>query len=140
MDLPHDTNMPAANNVVWSCNEWDPLEEVIVGRVENSHVPPLTPEVKVCTFSTAWNIFPICCTTFLQACTYESYWDWYKKQSGKSFPVEHLKKAHAEIEEFCNILRLEGVTVKRPEVIDWSKVYETPDFQSSGTLFGEAQV
>ena len=38
----HVTSSP-----VWSCNEWDPLEEVIVGRVENAHVPPLTPEVKV---------------------------------------------------------------------------------------------
>lgn len=32
---------------VCSYNEWDPLEEVIVGRGENAHVPPLTVEVKV---------------------------------------------------------------------------------------------
>lgn len=32
---------------VCSYNEWDPLEEVIVGRAENAHVPPLTVEVKV---------------------------------------------------------------------------------------------
>lgn len=32
---------------VCSYNEWDPLEEVIVGRAENAHVPPFTPEVKV---------------------------------------------------------------------------------------------
>ena len=68
----------------------------------------------------------------LKACTYESYWEWYQERAGRSFPAEHLKRAHAEIEEFCNVLRLEGVTVRRPEVIDWSKVYETPDFQSSG--------
>lgn len=34
---------------VCSYNEWDPLEEVIVGRAENAHVPPFTPEVKVST-------------------------------------------------------------------------------------------
>lgn len=28
-------------------NEWDPLEEVIVGRAENAYVPPFTVEVKV---------------------------------------------------------------------------------------------
>lgn len=28
-------------------NEWDPLEEVIVGRAEDAHVPPFTVEVKV---------------------------------------------------------------------------------------------
>ena len=43
---PHPEIGDAASPV-WSCNEWDPLEEVIVGRVENAHVPPLTPEVKV---------------------------------------------------------------------------------------------
>ena len=32
---------------VCSHNEWDPLEEVIVGRAENAHVPPFTVEVKV---------------------------------------------------------------------------------------------
>lgn len=32
---------------VWSCNEWDPLEEVIVGRVEGATVPKFTVEVKV---------------------------------------------------------------------------------------------
>lgn len=32
---------------VCSFNEWDPLEEVIVGRAENAHVPPFTVEVKV---------------------------------------------------------------------------------------------
>lgn len=32
---------------VCSYNEWDLLEEVIVGRAENAHVPPFTVEVKV---------------------------------------------------------------------------------------------
>lgn len=32
---------------VWSHNEWDPLEEVIVGRVEGAMVPPFSNEVKV---------------------------------------------------------------------------------------------
>lgn len=32
---------------VSSFNEWDPLEEVIVGRAENACVPPFTVEVKV---------------------------------------------------------------------------------------------
>ena len=37
---------PAASPV-WACNEWDPLEEVIVGRVEGATIPPFTIEVKV---------------------------------------------------------------------------------------------
>lgn len=97
---------------VCSYNEWDPLEEVIVGRAENAHVPPFTPEVK--------------------ANTYDKYWTFYQQHGGKPFPADHLKKAVAEIEEMCNILRHEGVTVRRPEPIDWSLVYKTPDFTSSG--------
>ena len=47
---------------VCSYNEWDPLEEVIVGRAENACVPKLTIEVK--------------------SNTYEKYWDFYKKYGG----------------------------------------------------------
>ncbi|XP_068594920.1 glycine amidinotransferase, mitochondrial [Brachionichthys hirsutus] len=97
---------------VSSYNEWDPLEEVIVGRAENARVPAFTVEVK--------------------ANTYEKYWPFYHKYGGHSFPEDHLTKAVGEIEEMCNILRQEGVTVRRPEVTDWSKDYKTPDFASSG--------
>ncbi|RXM92978.1 Glycine amidinotransferase, mitochondrial [Acipenser ruthenus] len=72
-----------------SFNEWDTLEEVIVGRAENACVPPFTVEVK--------------------ANTYEKHWPFYQKYGGQLFPEEHLKKAVREIEEMCNILRLEGV-------------------------------
>lgn len=34
----------------------------------------------------------------------------------------------------CNILRHEGVTVTRPEPIDWSFEYKTPDFTSTGKV------
>ncbi|OXB79438.1 UNVERIFIED_CONTAM: hypothetical protein H355_007647 [Colinus virginianus] len=97
---------------VCSYNEWDPLEEVIVGRAENARVPPFSVEVK--------------------ANTYEKYWGFYQKFGGESFPKDHVKKAIAEIEEMCNILKKEGVIVKRPDPIDWSVKYKTPDFESTG--------
>ena len=97
---------------VCSHNEWDPLEEIIVGRVEGAHVPPFTIEVK--------------------ANTYEKWWEFYQKNGGKPFPVAHLKKAAEEVEEMCNVLQHEGVIVCRPEALDYSKVYTTPDFSSSG--------
>jgi len=107
--LPHHVN---PNSPVWAWNEWDPLEEVIVGRVEGASVPPFTVEVK--------------------ANTYEKYWDFFTRQGGKPFPQEHLNKAHAEIEEFCNVLRHEGVDVKRPDPMDFGEAYKTPDFESTG--------
>ena len=44
---------------VCAYNEWDPLEEVIVGRAENARVPPFTVEVKVSLlfFSQRFNVF-----------------------------------------------------------------------------------
>ncbi|XP_048375715.1 glycine amidinotransferase, mitochondrial [Sphaerodactylus townsendi] len=97
---------------VCSHNEWDLLEEVIVGRAENACVPPFSVEVK--------------------ANTYEKYWGFYQKHGGQSFPQDHVQKAIAEIEEMCNILKMEGVVVKRPEPLDWSVKYKTPDFESTG--------
>ena len=51
---------------------------------------------------------------------------------GRTFPQEHLDKAVEEIEEICNILRHEGVTVRRPDIIDPAQKYKTPDFESAG--------
>lgn len=93
-----ETTQPVIN----SHNEWDPLEEVIVGRAENACVPPFTVEVK--------------------ANTYEKYWDFYEKHGGRPFPSEHLKKAINEIGEMCYILKQEGVKVRRPDIIDHEKV------------------
>lgn len=75
----------------------------------------------------------LCCCVRLQANTYEKYWPFYQKYGGQTFPKDHVKKAVAEIEEMCNILQHEGVTVTRPEPIDWSLEYKTPDFTSTGT-------
>lgn len=76
--------------------------------------------------------FPLVCLFFCQANTYEKYWPFYQKYGGHTFPEGHLQKAIAEIEEMCNILRHEGVVVRRPEPIDWSVEYKTPDFTSTG--------
>jgi len=97
---------------VCAYNEWDPLEEVIVGRAENACVPKMTIEVK--------------------ANTNEKNWDFFSQYGGNYFPKEHLNRAVAEIEEFCNVLQHEGVTVRRPDAIDHSQAYETPDFKSQG--------
>ena len=93
---------------VCSYNEWDPLEEVIVGRAENACVPKMSVEVK--------------------ANTYKKHWDFYTMNGGKSFPEEHLKKAVEEIEELCNILQHEGVVVRRPDKIDHSQVSNNSSF------------
>ena len=67
-----------------------------------------------------------------QANTSEQHWPFFKKFGGKAFPSDHVRKAVAEVEEFCNVLRQEGVTVRRPDIIDWKKPFETPYFNSRG--------
>ena len=101
-DEEWDTHAKRTKSPVSSYNEWDPLEEVIVGRAENACVPRFTIEVK--------------------ANTYEKHWDFYMENGGKPFPEEHIKKAAEEIEEFCNILTHEGVIVRRPDILDFKKV------------------
>jgi glycine amidinotransferase len=39
------------------------------------------------------------------------------------------------MDEVCKILELEGVTVRRPEIIDWSKDVKTPHFEAQGNQF-----
>ena len=84
-------------------------QEVIVGRVEGATVPSLTSEVG--------------------ACVPEEHWLFFKNVGGQPFPRDHLIKAAAEIEELCRVLEGERVTVRRPEIVDFSEGYKTPDFE-----------
>ena len=58
----------------------------------------------------------------VKANTYEKNWPFFNRFGGQSFPLEHLRKAQVEVEEFCNILRHEGVIVRRPDALNFSEV------------------
>jgi len=107
----------AAPFVVNSHNEFDPLEEVIVGRVEGSTIPE-------------WHVSG-------KAVWPEKWWDMYKTQSGQSFPPEMIQRAAADLDNFAKILEAEGVKVRRPEVTaeDFSQPYVTPDFECTNGLY-----
>ena len=96
-------------------NLLSPPQEVIVGRAEGACVPSTTIEMK--------------------ANASKEEWAFYQKYGGRSFPAEHLAKVAVEIEEFCRILEGEGVTVRRPEIVDFSQAYKTPDFESPCGLY-----
>ena len=91
------------------------MQEVIVGRIEGATVPKLTTEVK--------------------ACVPEAQWPFYNKFGGQSFPGDHLRKAAAEIEELCRVFKGEGVTVRRPEIVDFSEGFKTPDFEAPSWMY-----
>lgn len=98
--------------VVNSYNEWDPLKEVIVGCVEGAVVPKLEPALLT-------NTSP------------QNLW-FFQKYGGQPFPQELVEAASKELNEFCQVLEAEGVTVRRPDRIDFSQTYKTPDFEASG--------
>ena len=99
-----------------SCyNEWDPLEEVIVGVIEGATVP----EYDLCVRSAVPNGLE----------------NFFHSSAGKPFPKELMDKAAQELEEFVTILKAEGVKVRRPEKIMHHHKFSTPDWESSGGLY-----
>ena len=67
--------------VVNSHNEFDPLEEVIVGRVEGATIPE-------------WHVSG-------KAVWPERWWDMYKTQSGQTFPPELINKGKHTVNIHC---------------------------------------
>lgn len=100
---------------VSSYNEWDPLEEVIVGVIEGATVPHYDLAVK--------------------AGVPDQHQSFYEQNYGRPFPEYYINRAAKELEEFVHILEAEGVTVRRPDPIDHAKPYSTPEWNSPGGLY-----
>jgi len=103
---------PSGHGVVNSHNEWDRLQEAIVGHVHDAVVPELDAAVRTNTYA-------------------HHLW-FYEQYGGRTFPSELIEKANAELDEFCRVLEGEGVRVRRPDVVDFQKRFETPDFAANG--------
>jgi len=97
---------------VWSCNEWDPLEEIIVGTVENAVVPVWSPAV---------------------ASTTPTHAKWFfEKHGGQPFPDEMIEKASIELNGLVKVLEDLDITVHRPKPLDFNTEYKTPWWESKG--------
>jgi glycine amidinotransferase len=101
--------------VVCSYNEWDPLEEVIVGVVDHACIP-------------AWHVA-------LKATMPQSQWPFLIEHGGKPFPAEMIRGASEDLERFVRLLEAQGVTVRRPEVVDYARPYRTPDWECGSGLY-----
>lgn len=97
---------------VSSHNEWDPLEEVIVGRLEGAVIPPNHPAV---TFNVPRAVARI-----------------YRLVGGYRYPRLLTAPAQRELEEFIRVLEGEGIVVRRPEAVDFTKRVRTPNWSSTG--------
>jgi glycine amidinotransferase len=100
---------------VSSHNEWDPLEEVVVGVVDGACIP-------------TWD-------TALQATMPASQWRFFQEHGGEPFPPHLIAAARQDLAGFVRLLEGEGVTVRRPEAVDFARPYATPDWRSATGLY-----
>jgi glycine amidinotransferase len=98
---------------VSSHNEWDPLEEVLVGRLEGATLPGYHRSV---TFnaSSRW-------TAML-----------YRLVAGRRYPRWLVRRAQAELDGLVRLLEAEGIVVRRPDTVDFHARCRTPHWSSRG--------
>lgn len=95
---------------VWSWNEWDPLEEVIVGNPLNARFPTPDRSTQVAEFpDRALDKIP-----------------------RGPFPQRLIEETEEDLQEFIRALQKEGVTVKRPETWPHDAKFSTIHWQAEG--------
>jgi N-dimethylarginine dimethylaminohydrolase len=97
-------------SVVWSCNEWDELEEVIVGNPLGARFP--TPDL-----STQLAEFP----------------DRSLEEIPQGpFPQQIIEETEEDLDVFVDVLEKLDITVKRPETWPHEATYSTIHWESQG--------
>ena len=95
---------------VWSCNEWDPLEEVIVGNPLNARFP--TPD---------------------RSSQFAEFSDRDLEQIPRgSFPRQIIEETEEDLDEFVRVLEGLGIVVKRPDPWPHDAEFSTIDWVSAG--------
>jgi hypothetical protein len=106
--VPSGTVCPVSSH-----NEWDPLEEIIVGRVEGATVASdhvaVTATIPDKAAQTLFKLF-----------------------SGWKYPGFMVDRARQELEGLVRLLKGLGVIVRRPEATDYSVRFKTPEWRSRG--------
>ncbi len=95
-----------------SHNEWDPLEEIIVGRLDGATIP-------------SNHVMVTYKLPKMAAVLYRPF-------AGRRYPKRLVEPAQKELDEFVHILESEGVVVRRPDIVDFSVRYKTPHWTAQG--------
>lgn len=95
--------------IVNSHNEWDPLEEVVVGRVTGAAVPP-------------WHVS-------LRSTAPRHAWTLLEGMSGRPAPEVLVEAAQRDLDALLAILEASGVEVRRPDPLPQTGAYSTPDWR-----------
>jgi glycine amidinotransferase len=115
MNIGADSTQISAQSLVSpvsSHNEWDPLEEIIVGRLEGSVIPSNHPVV---------------------TCNIPGMAAWGQTiAAGFRYPQLMVAPAQRELDGFVALLESLGITVTRPDAINHKARFSTPDWSSRG--------
>ena len=95
---------------VWSCNEWDPLEEVIVGNPLNARFPTADPSTRLAEFPDRS----------------------LEEIPQGPFPQWVIEETEEDLDTFAAALEDAGVTVKRPDTWPHDSEFGTIHWQSQG--------
>ena len=95
--------------LVESHNEWDPLEEVIVGDLAGAMVP-------------SWNVINVETIPPFAHASREAL----LRQAGTQYPAEVIEAGLRDLAQFIHILESEGVRVRRPAPVNHAAPYATP--------------
>jgi N-dimethylarginine dimethylaminohydrolase len=97
-------------SVVWSCNEWDQLEEVIVGNPLNARFPTPDRSTQVAEFpDRALSEIP-----------------------RGPFPQQIIEETEEDLNEFVQVLEKLGITVKRPQTWPHESKFSTIHWEAQG--------
>lgn len=102
-----------------SHNEWDPLEEVIIGNPFGAMFPEWTTINEVTVPPGEWAVIE-------------------QRIGGKGipYPPEYVERACKELQEFIHILESEGVIVRQIDTVNYAAPFATPDWQVSSGFCG----
>ena len=98
--------------LVHSTNDYDSLQEIIVGRADFAHIPPADPSMK----------------NFMYA---DLSYDDIKKHVGP-YNQNLLKEANEDLDILSEVLEDCGVIVHRPEKIQHHQRIQTPKWRTTG--------
>ena len=104
-----ETTAPCPVN---SWNEWDPLEEVIVGRLDGATIPPYH-------ISVTFNMPKLAAKM-------------HRFVASLRYPSFMVNRATRELEGFISLMQAEGITIRRPEAMNHWKKFRTLNWSSRG--------
>lgn len=110
-----DNYLADDDSPVQSFTEWDPLTEVIVGRLDGGVFP-------------SWQ-------RAMTETLPDDTWDIHQERGGSPFPADHLKAAQAELDMLCQVLDDEGIRVRRPGTAPHDQPFATPNWSVAGGLY-----